>query len=85
MLIADTVQHSILQALYLCIGLLMVDLHITGRLLVGMGKKLRPIELCSCTLVCTCGNGLMCSIAHNNKARWGLVVFVNNIEQHDGY
>ncbi len=54
----------------------MVDLHITGRLLVGMGKKLRPVELCSYTLACKCGNELMCSIVHNNKARWGPVVFV---------
>ena len=73
-------QHSIVQALCSCIWLLMVDLHITSRLLVGMGKKLRPTELCSCTLACTCGNELMCSVGHNNKARWGLVVFVIYIE-----
>ena len=42
--------------------LLMVDLHITGRLLVGMGKKLRPVELCSYTLACKCGRcGLLCT------------------------
>ena len=26
---------------------LVVDLHITGRLLIGMGKKLKPLQLCS--------------------------------------
>ena len=56
--------------------MLMVDLHITGRLLVGMGKKLKPVELCSYTLACKCGDELMWSIVHNNsKARWGPVVF----------
>ena len=25
----------------------MADLHISGRLLIGMGKKLKPVELCS--------------------------------------
>ena len=24
----------------------MVDLHIAGRLLIGMGKKLKPVEVC---------------------------------------
>ena len=58
--------------------LLMVDLQITGRLLVGMRKKLRPVELCSYTLGCESGHVLVCSIVHNNnnKARWGPVVFV---------
>ncbi len=42
-------QHLVVQALSLCIWLLMVDLHITDRLLIGMGKKLKPVELCSYT------------------------------------
>ena len=62
----------------------MVDLY-TGRLLVGMGKKLRPVELCSYTLACKCGKELICSIVHNNKGRWGPVVFVIYTWQHDGY
>jgi len=26
-----------------------LDLHLTGRLLIGMGKKLKPVQLCSDT------------------------------------
>jgi len=57
--------------------LLMVDVDITGRLLIGMGKKLKPVELCSYTLARKRGDELMWSRVHNNsKARWGAVVFL---------
>jgi len=36
-----------------------VDLHITGRLLTGMGKKLKPVEVCSNALAHKCGVELM--------------------------
>ena len=39
-------QHACRLGACAC-WLLMVDLHITGRLLIGMGKKLKPAELCS--------------------------------------
>ena len=55
--------------------LLVVDLEITGRLLIG--KKLKPVELCSYTLARKRGDELMWSRVHNNsKARWGAVVFL---------
>ena len=55
----------------------MVDLDITGRLLIGMGKKLKPAELCFHTLARKRANELMWSMVHNNsKARWGAVVFL---------
>ena len=43
--------------------------------LVGMGKELRPVELCFYTLTWKCGDELMWSIVQNNsKARWGPIV-----------
>jgi len=55
----------------------MVDLHIAGRLLIGMGKKLKPVELCSYTLARKRGNELMWSMVHSNsKAWWGPVVLL---------
>ena len=60
----------------------MIDLHITGRLLVGMGKKLKPVELCSYTPAHKSSDELMWSMVHNNnKVRWGPVVFL--IYQHE--
>ncbi len=57
----------------------MVDLHITGRLLIGMGKQLKPIELCSYTLAHKPSGELMWSIVHDkSKARWGSIVYVVN-------
>jgi len=54
-----------------------VDLHITGRLLIGMGKKLKPAELCFYTLERKRGNELMWSVVHNNsKTRWSAVIFL---------
>ena len=65
--------------------LLMVDLDITGRLLIGMGKKLKPVELCSYTLAHKRGDELMWSRVHNNsKARWGAVVFLVYFYRRDG-
>ncbi len=62
----------------------MVDLHITGSLLIGMGKKLKPAELCSYTLAHKPSNELMCCMVHSNsKARWGPVIFL--LYQHEGY
>jgi len=62
-----------------------VDLDITGRLLIGMGKKLKPVELCSYTLACKRGYELMWSMVHkNSKARWGPVVFLIYFYRHDG-
>ena len=55
----------------------MIDLHITVRLLVGMGKKLKPVELCSYTPAHKPSDELMWSMVHNNnKVRWGSVVFL---------
>jgi len=64
--------------------LLMVDLHITGRLLIGMGQKLKPVELCCYTPAHKHSKELMWSMMHNNnsRARWGPVVFL--IYQHEG-
>jgi len=57
--------------------LLMVDLHINGRLLIGMGKKLQPVQLCSHTPAHKPSNELMWCMVHNNStARWGPVVFL---------
>ncbi len=42
--------------------LVMVDLDITGRLLIGMGKKLKPAELCFHTLARKRANELMWSM-----------------------
>jgi len=66
--------------------LLMVDLHITDWLLIGMGKKLIPVELCSYTLANKHSNELMWSVVHNNnsKARWGPVVFLISFQWHEG-
>jgi len=79
-------QHLVVQALSLCIWLLMVDLHITGRLLIGMGKKLKPVQLCSNTPTHKRSVELMWSMVHNNnsKARWGPVVFLSYLYQHEG-
>jgi hypothetical protein len=56
---------------------LMVDLHITGRLLIGMRKKLKPVQPCSYTPAHKPSDELMWSMLHNdNKARWGHVVFL---------
>ncbi len=63
----------------------MVDLDITGRLLIGMGKKLKRVELCSYTLACKHGDELMWSIVHNNsEARWGPVIFLICLYRHEG-
>jgi len=63
------VQLFIEQALCLC--MLVAD----ATSLVGMGKKLRPIELCFYTLTWNCGDKLMWSIVQNNsRARWGPIV-----------
>jgi len=65
------------QALSFCPWLL-----ITGRLLMGMGKKLKPVELCS--LAHKYSKELMWSMEHNNsKARWGPAVLL--MYQHEGY
>ena len=55
----------------------MVDLHIIGRLLIGMGKKLKPVQLCIYTLSHKPSKELMRSMVRNrSKARWGPVVFL---------
>ena len=61
----------------------MVGLHIPGRRLTGMGKKLKPVDNCSFTLAHKSGNELMWCMMHNSKARWGPVVFL--IHQHEGH
>jgi len=54
--------------------LLTVDLRITGRPLIGIGKKLQPVQLCSYTLSYKRSKELMWSMVHNSsKARWGPV------------
>ncbi len=59
----------------------MVDLHVIGRLLIGMGKKLKPVELCSYTPAHKPSNELMWSIVHHNsQARWGSVVYLDHFE-----
>ncbi len=69
-------QHLVVQVLCLC--MLVVDggpAH--GRLLIGMGEKLKPVELCSYTLALKRGNELMWSMVQNNsKARWDPAVFL---------
>jgi len=47
----------------------MVDLHITGRLLVNMGKKLKPVQLCSFPLAREHSNELMWCMAHHNNSQ----------------
>lgn len=56
----------------------MVDLHITGRLLIGVDRKLKPVELCSQTPAHKLSNELMRSMVHHNnsRARWVLVVYL---------
>ncbi len=56
----------------------MVHLHITGRLLTGMGEKLKPAQLCSFPLAREHSKELMWCMVHNSssKARWGHVVFL---------
>ena len=55
----------------------MLDLYITSRLLIDMGKKMKPGELCSYTLLHKPTNELMWCIEHNSsKARWGPAVFL---------
>jgi len=63
----------------------MVDLHITGGLLIGMGKKLKPVQLCSYTPTHKRSVDLMWSVVHNtnSKVRWGPVVFLNYLYQHE--
>ena len=57
--------------------MLMVDLHITGSLLIGMRKRLKPVELCSYTSAHKYSTELMWSMVHHNsKARWGVVVYL---------
>ncbi len=67
-------QHLVVQAL--CLYRL-IDLHITGMQLIGMCKKLKPIELCCYILAHKRGNELIWSMVHNkSKARWGPVVYL---------
>ncbi|DBA79494.1 TPA: hypothetical protein ACH3X2_007761 [Trebouxia sp. C0005] len=47
----------------------MVDLHITGRLLIGVDRKLKPVELCSQTPAHKLSNELMRSMVHHNNSR----------------
>ena len=55
----------------------MMDLHITGRLLMGMGKKLKPLDLCSSTPAHKPSHELRWCMVHNNsKARWDPDVFL---------
>ncbi len=76
-LTADSCAASDCAGLVLVLIAAMVDLDITGRLLIGMGKKLKPAELCFHTLACNRANTLMWSMVHNNsKARWGAVLFL---------
>ena len=64
--------------------LLMVDLHITDRLLIGMHKKLEHVETCFCTPVHKPSDELMwCVVRNDSKARWGPVVFLTH--QHECY
>ena len=58
--------------------MLLTGLQITGRLLISMGKKLEPDELCSYTLAHKPSKELMWSAVHNSssKARWGPAVFL---------
>ncbi len=53
----------------------MVDLHITGRLLIGMDKKLKPVALCLYTLAHKLNRELIWFMAHHNnsRARWVLL------------
>ena len=53
----------------------MVDLHITGMWLTGMGKKLKPVELWFCALAYNCGDELMWSmVLHQKQSPVGAVV-----------
>ncbi|DBB15652.1 TPA: hypothetical protein ACH3X3_003863 [Trebouxia sp. C0006] len=63
----------------------MVDLHITDWLLIGMGKKLIPVELCSYTLANKHSNELMWSVVHNNnsKARVSFFAKLRFVSWHD--
>ena len=61
----------------------MVDLHITGSLLIGMGKKLKPVQLCCHTPADKHSKELVwCMVHTNSKARWRPVVIL--IYQHAG-
>jgi hypothetical protein len=72
-----TADSSDCAGFVLVLLVVMVDLDITGRLLIGMGKKLEPAELCFHTLARNRTNKLMWSMVHNNsKAGWGAVVFL---------
>ncbi len=85
MLTADSCAASDCAGFVLVLLLVMVDLDSTGRLLIGMGKKLKPAELGFYTLACKHGDELMWSMVHNNsKARWGAVVFLVCFYWHDG-
>ena len=85
MLTADSCAASDCAGFVLVLLLVLVYLDITGRLLIGMGKKLMPAELCFYTLACKRGDELMWSMVHNNsKARWGAVVFLVCFYWHDG-
>ena len=47
---------------------LMVDLHITGRLLTHKEKKPKPVELCSYIATHVCSNELMRSMVYQSQA-----------------
>ncbi len=84
-LTADSCAASDCAGFVLMLLLVMVDLDITGRLLIGMGKKLKPAELCFHTLARKRANEMMWCMVHNNsKARWGAVVFLVCFYRHDG-
>ncbi len=68
-LTADCCAASDCAGFVLVLLLVMVDLDITGRLLIGMGQKPKPAELCFHALKRS--NELMWSMVHNDrKARW---------------
>ena len=50
----------------------MVDLHITGRLLIGMGKELKPVQLCCHTPADKHSEELLWCMVHDSssKPRW---------------
>ncbi len=61
---------------YAC-WMLTVGLHIIGRLLIGLGKKLKPVQLCCHTVADKRSKELVWCMVHNSssKARWGPAVF----------
>ena len=63
--------------------MLIVDLHITGRLLIGMGKKLKFVHLCSHAPAHKHSKELMWYTVHNSSSKARSLVFLTC--QHEGY